>query len=130
MIISKNAHVGINTEHSWGDAAVTAHFMEWCLLEILRSGKSIFDMRKSIKSLDFIRTIVPSILQKKSYLGGFGPVADRGYGVSYIIAGENQISFHISSKRSADNTSSKEFREELKRTLVDMRALFLEPSEN
>ena len=36
--------------------------------------------------------------------GGFGPVADRGYGVSYIIAGEKQISFHISSKRSADNT--------------------------
>lgn len=36
--------------------------------------------------------------------GGFGPVADRGYGISYIIAGENQISFHISSKRSADNT--------------------------
>lgn len=36
--------------------------------------------------------------------GGFGPVADCGYGVSYIIAGENQISFHISSKRSAENT--------------------------
>lgn len=36
--------------------------------------------------------------------GGFGPVADRGYGVSYIVAGEDQISFHISSKRSADNT--------------------------
>lgn len=36
--------------------------------------------------------------------GGFGPVSDRGYGVSYIIAGEDQISFHISSKRSADNT--------------------------
>ena len=36
--------------------------------------------------------------------GGFGPVADKGYGVSYIIAGENQISFHISSKKSAANT--------------------------
>lgn len=36
--------------------------------------------------------------------GGFGPVTDKGYGVSYIIAGEDQISFHISSKRSADNT--------------------------
>ncbi|CAJ0605158.1 unnamed protein product [Cylicocyclus nassatus] len=58
--------------------------------------------------------------------GGFGPVADRGYGVSYIVAGEDQISFHISSKRSADNTSSKEFREELKRSLIDMRALFEE----
>jgi carnitine O-palmitoyltransferase 1 len=36
--------------------------------------------------------------------GGFGPVSDTGYGVSYIIAGENLISFHISSKRSAANT--------------------------
>ena len=38
--------------------------------------------------------------------GGFGPVADKGYGVSYIIGGENQISFHISSKKSAENTVS------------------------
>ncbi|CAJ0959804.1 unnamed protein product, partial [Mesorhabditis belari] len=57
--------------------------------------------------------------------GGFGPVADAGYGVSYIIAGEDTISFHISSKKSAANTSSKEFREELQRSLRDMRALFL-----
>jgi carnitine O-palmitoyltransferase 1 len=56
--------------------------------------------------------------------GGFGPVADRGYGVSYIIAGENQISFHISSKKSADNTSSKKFREDLIQSLRDMHALF------
>ncbi|CAD6196680.1 unnamed protein product [Caenorhabditis auriculariae] len=55
--------------------------------------------------------------------GGFGPVADRGYGVSYIVAGEDTISFHISSKRSADNTSSREFREELKRSLIDMKKL-------
>lgn len=40
--------------------------------------------------------------------GGFGPVSDRGYGVSYIIVGEDQISFHISSKKSADNTVSSE----------------------
>ncbi|KAK6050487.1 hypothetical protein COOONC_12006, partial [Cooperia oncophora] len=57
--------------------------------------------------------------------GGFGPVADRGYGVSYIVAGEHQISFHISSKRSAENTSSKEFREELKRSLTEMYELFV-----
>lgn len=38
--------------------------------------------------------------------GGFGPVSDCGYGISYIIGGENQISFHISSKRSALNTVS------------------------
>ncbi|KAI3371512.1 hypothetical protein L3Q82_024094, partial [Scortum barcoo] len=33
--------------------------------------------------------------------GGFGPVADDGYGVSYIILGENLINFHISSKHSS-----------------------------
>ncbi|MCP9261198.1 Carnitine palmitoyltransferase 1A (Liver) [Dirofilaria immitis] len=38
--------------------------------------------------------------------GGFGPVADNGYGVSYIIVSESIISFHVSSKRSADNTLS------------------------
>lgn len=38
--------------------------------------------------------------------GGFGPVADDGYGVSYIIAGENLIFFHISSKRSSPETVS------------------------
>uniref|UniRef100_A0A915ERU8 carnitine O-palmitoyltransferase n=1 Tax=Ditylenchus dipsaci TaxID=166011 RepID=A0A915ERU8_9BILA len=56
--------------------------------------------------------------------GGFGPVADRGYGVSYIIAGENQISFHISSKKSADNTGSNIFREKLKESLAMMKSLF------
>uniref|UniRef100_A0A8C1WI65 Carnitine O-palmitoyltransferase 1, muscle isoform n=1 Tax=Cyprinus carpio TaxID=7962 RepID=A0A8C1WI65_CYPCA len=36
--------------------------------------------------------------------GGFGPVADDGYGVSYIIVGENLITFHISSKFSSPET--------------------------
>ncbi|VDD93929.1 unnamed protein product [Enterobius vermicularis] len=58
--------------------------------------------------------------------GGFGPVADRGYGVSYILAGEEQISFHVSSKRSASNTSSKGFCSDIKRSLCDMRNLFIQ----
>uniref|UniRef100_A0A914X4N2 carnitine O-palmitoyltransferase n=1 Tax=Plectus sambesii TaxID=2011161 RepID=A0A914X4N2_9BILA len=33
--VSTNARVGVNTEHSWGDAAVTAHFVEYCLLKDL-----------------------------------------------------------------------------------------------
>lgn len=36
--------------------------------------------------------------------GGFGPVADDGYGVSYIIAGEELLFFHISSKISCPQT--------------------------
>lgn len=36
--------------------------------------------------------------------GGFGPVADDGYGVSYIIVGEDKIFFHVSSKKSCPIT--------------------------
>ncbi|KAI4470726.1 carnitine o-acyltransferase [Holotrichia oblita] len=36
--------------------------------------------------------------------GGFGPVDDDGYGVSYIIAGENILFFHISNKKSSKLT--------------------------
>jgi carnitine O-palmitoyltransferase 1 len=36
--------------------------------------------------------------------GGFGPVHDDGYGVSYIISGEDQIFFHVSSKHSSRAT--------------------------
>lgn len=38
--------------------------------------------------------------------GGFGPVADDGYGVSYIVAGEDLIFFHISSKKTCGSTVS------------------------
>eukprot|EP00961_Rhodomonas_salina_P016506 222292-Rhodomonas_salina.3 len=33
--------------------------------------------------------------------GGFGPVADDGYGVSYMMADDARTFFHVSSKRSA-----------------------------
>uniref|UniRef100_A0AAX7TW15 carnitine O-palmitoyltransferase n=1 Tax=Astatotilapia calliptera TaxID=8154 RepID=A0AAX7TW15_ASTCA len=38
--------------------------------------------------------------------GGFGPVADDGYGVSYIIVGEDMVNFHVSSKYSCSQTVS------------------------
>lgn len=38
--------------------------------------------------------------------GGFGPVADDGYGVSYIIAGEDIVFFHISNKHTSKVTVS------------------------
>lgn len=38
--------------------------------------------------------------------GGFGPVADDGYGVSYIVAGEDLFFFHISHKKSSRQTVS------------------------
>lgn len=56
--------------------------------------------------------------------GGFGPVADDGYGVSYIIAGENIIFFHISSKRSSPETNSQRFAQQIEKAMTDMKHLF------
>mmetsp|Transcript_4768 Transcript_4768/g.11175 ORF Transcript_4768/g.11175 Transcript_4768/m.11175 type:complete len:838 (-) Transcript_4768:226-2739(-) len=56
--------------------------------------------------------------------GGFGPVADDGYGVSYMMADDARTFFHVSSKRSAGNTDSERFRKEIWKALDDLRALF------
>lgn len=56
--------------------------------------------------------------------GGFGPVADDGYGVSYIIAGENLIFFHVSAKRSCATTSAQRLAQNIERALADLRKLF------
>ncbi|XP_044775663.1 carnitine O-palmitoyltransferase 1, liver isoform isoform X4 [Neomonachus schauinslandi] len=56
--------------------------------------------------------------------GGFGPVADDGYGVSYILVGENLISFHISSKFSSPETDSHRFGKHLKQAMTDIISLF------
>ena len=56
--------------------------------------------------------------------GGFGPVADDGYGVSYIVAGEDTIFFHISSKKSSPKTDSDRFAASLQKALMDMKQLW------
>ncbi|NXV36685.1 CPT1B palmitoyltransferase, partial [Rissa tridactyla] len=56
--------------------------------------------------------------------GGFGPVADDGYGVSYIIAGENLINFHVSSKFSSPETDSKRFGRNIRQAMLDIAELF------
>ncbi|XP_060033342.1 carnitine O-palmitoyltransferase 1, liver isoform, partial [Erinaceus europaeus] len=56
--------------------------------------------------------------------GGFGPVADDGYGVSYILVGENLINFHISSKFSCPETDSHRFGQHLKEAMRDIITLF------
>ncbi|GAA6084501.1 carnitine O-palmitoyltransferase 1, liver isoform isoform X1 [Tachysurus ichikawai] len=56
--------------------------------------------------------------------GGFGPVADDGYGVSYIILGEDLINFHISSKHSSLETDSHRFGSHIKQAMLDILALF------
>ncbi|KAL8222618.1 UNVERIFIED_CONTAM: Carnitine O-palmitoyltransferase 1, muscle isoform, partial [Gekko kuhli] len=59
--------------------------------------------------------------------GGFGPVANDGYGVSYIIAGEHLITFHVSSKHSSPQTDSKRFGRNIRQALLDIAALFDTP---
>ncbi|KAF1641617.1 Carnitine O-palmitoyltransferase 1, muscle isoform, partial [Eudyptes chrysocome] len=61
--------------------------------------------------------------------GGFGPVADDGYGVSYIIAGENLITFHVSSKFSSSETDSKRFGRNIRQAMLDIAKLFDKPAE-
>jgi len=56
--------------------------------------------------------------------GGFGPVADDGYGVSYIISGEDIIYFHITCKVSSKLTDCKRFSATVKESLAEMKALF------
>ncbi|KAM5131794.1 carnitine O-palmitoyltransferase 1, liver isoform-like isoform 2-T3 [Mantella aurantiaca] len=56
--------------------------------------------------------------------GGFGPVADDGYGVSYIIVGENLINFHVSSKFSSHETDSHRFGKHIQESLLDILSLF------
>ncbi|XP_066523085.1 carnitine O-palmitoyltransferase 1, liver isoform isoform X2 [Hoplias malabaricus] len=56
--------------------------------------------------------------------GGFGPVADDGYGVSYIILGEDLINFHISSKHSSPETDSHRFGSHIKQAMLDILDLF------
>ena len=56
--------------------------------------------------------------------GGFGPVADDGYGVSYMIAGEDLLFFHVSSKKSSSETDSARFAKNIDCALRDMRLMF------
>ncbi|XP_051884942.1 carnitine O-palmitoyltransferase 1, liver isoform-like isoform X2 [Pristis pectinata] len=56
--------------------------------------------------------------------GGFGPVADDGYGVSYIMVGENLINMHISSKFSSPETDSHRFGNHFQRAMIDILDLF------
>uniref|UniRef100_V5I5I7 carnitine O-palmitoyltransferase n=2 Tax=Ixodes ricinus TaxID=34613 RepID=V5I5I7_IXORI len=56
--------------------------------------------------------------------GGFGPVSDDGYGVSYIIPNNSKIFFHVSSKKSCPNTNSERFVKTLDESMDEMKALF------
>uniref|UniRef100_A0A7S1CRN0 Choline/carnitine acyltransferase domain-containing protein n=1 Tax=Bicosoecida sp. CB-2014 TaxID=1486930 RepID=A0A7S1CRN0_9STRA len=56
--------------------------------------------------------------------GGFGPVADDGYGVSYMLSGEDYVYFHVSSKRSSPETDSTRFYGHIEASFARLRDLF------
>ncbi|KAL7641358.1 UNVERIFIED_CONTAM: hypothetical protein RMT77_008497 [Armadillidium vulgare] len=56
--------------------------------------------------------------------GGFGPVSDDGYGVSYMLPTEYNIFFHVSSKKSSSQTSSQRFVELIEKSMAEMKELF------
>lgn len=56
--------------------------------------------------------------------GGFGPVNDDGYGVSYMVPDDNRIFFHVSSKNSSSVTNSERFVKLLFESMAEMKALF------
>lgn len=56
--------------------------------------------------------------------GGFGPVSDEGYGVSYMLPTEYNIFFHVSSKRSCPSTDSSKFADLIFKSMDDIRLLF------
>ncbi|XP_065837964.1 carnitine O-palmitoyltransferase 1, liver isoform-like isoform X2 [Oscarella lobularis] len=59
-----------------------------------------------------------------SFGGGFGPVADDGYGVSYIIAGDVVIFFHVSSFTDSKVTDAYRFADQIRDCMAEMLALF------
>ena len=56
--------------------------------------------------------------------GGFGPVSDEGYGVSYMLPSDHKIFFHVASKHSCSKTSSTRFVNYIFESLEEMRELF------
>ena len=55
--------------------------------------------------------------------GGFGPVSDDGYGVSYMIPGDSKLFFHVSAKKSTKETNACLFMDQLFETLAEMKQL-------
>lgn len=56
--------------------------------------------------------------------GGFGPVSDEGYGVSYIFPNNSRVFLHVSSKKSCPNTDSSKFVKTIEESMGEMKALF------
>lgn len=56
--------------------------------------------------------------------GGFGPVDDDGYGVSYIFMDKDLITFHVSSRHSSSETDSRRLVGNIGRAMDKIAAIF------
>lgn len=56
--------------------------------------------------------------------GGFGPVDDDGYGVSYIFMDKDLITFHVSSRHSSSETDSRRLVGNIGRAMDEIAAIF------
>ncbi|XP_065912520.1 carnitine O-palmitoyltransferase 1, muscle isoform-like [Dysidea avara] len=61
---------------------------------------------------------------RTAQLGGFGAVTETGYGISYIVNGEDNVTFSMHSKKSCPSTDSKHMMEQVRKALNDMRELY------
>ena len=62
--------------------------------------------------------------------GGFGPVSYDGYSVSYIISGEDSITFHLSSNKSCDLTNTDRFGKRIFQAMGDIKLMVEEFNKN
>jgi carnitine O-palmitoyltransferase 1, liver isoform len=62
--------------------------------------------------------------------GGFGPVSREGYAVSYILANDDLIFFHVSSHKSCEITNTDRFGKGIFRAMNDIKLLFEDFNDN
>merc|ERR1712127_735099 len=63
-------------------------------------------------------------LNIKSAGGGFGPVDDDGYGISYIFMEKDLITFHVSSRHSSTETDSRRLVGNIGKAMNDIAEIF------
>lgn len=88
--------------------------------------RAVFERKWKLSTSQVLTRQVPSQFHPKDTdpfhtpNGGFGPVADDGYGVSYCVFGETMFYFNVSSKKSCPTTDSKKFLQAIFQALEDI----------
>jgi len=77
-----------------------------------------------INTLEGLFHHIPEMSDLVSPGGGFGPVADTGYGIAYSVPNENMVQFHVTSKHSCAETNSQRMLDNVFKALADMKAIF------